>query len=82
MVSMSKYQHGIRKIEVTYVPVTLVGFISSSVVIYAVRPGKTVPFNLMLANNESVALHPVAKLATRCLEFQVLFHTDVLQAFG
>ena len=82
MLSMSKSQHGIRKIEVTYVPVDSVGVVSSSDVISAIRPGQTVLVTLMLANNESGALQPVAKVAARCRELHVLFHTDAAQAVG
>ena len=55
MLSVSKYQHGLRKIEVTYVPVNSVVVISSSGVIYAI-----------ITNNDSVALQYVAKVDTRC----------------
>ena len=52
MLYMSKYQHGIQNIEVTYVPVNSVGVVSSSDIIYAIRPGLIVLYNLMLSNNE------------------------------
>jgi len=82
MLSISISQHGIRKIEVTYVPVDSAGVVSSADVISAIRPGQTVLVTLMLANNESGALQPVAKVGARCRELQVLFHTDAAQAVG
>ena len=82
MLSISISQHGIRKIEVTFVPVDSVGVVSSADVISAIRPGQTVLVTLMLANNESGALQPVAKVGARCRELQVLFHTDAAQAVG
>ena len=82
MLSISKSQHGTLKIEVTYVPVDSVGVVSSSDVISAIRPGQTVLVTLMIANNESGALQPVGKVAARCRELQVLFHTDAAQAVG
>lgn len=38
--------------------------------------------SLMLANNETGVLQPVAEAANLCREFKVLIHTDAVQAFG
>ena len=75
MLFMSKSQHGIQKIEVTYVPFNSVGVVSSSDVISSIRPVKNVMVPLMLDNNESVALLHIRKVGVRCREFQVMFHT-------
>ena len=63
---MSKYQHGIRKVDVNSVLVNSVGVVSSSDVISAIRPGKTVLVTLILANNESVALQPMENVVVHC----------------
>ena len=60
---MSKSQHLIRKIDVACVPVKSVSEVSSSDVVSAIRPGKTILVTLMITNNESVNIHPVAKVA-------------------
>ena len=63
MISMSKYQHGIRKIEVTYVLVNSVYVVSSSDVIFVICPGQTFLVTLMISNNKLVSLQSVAKVA-------------------
>ena len=78
---MSKSQHVIQKIEETYVPVNSVGVVSSLDVISVISPGQTVLFTLMLANNKSVSLQPVANVAAGFWELQVLFHTYYTRAF-
>ena len=82
MISMSKSQHGIQEIEVTYVPVKSVGVFSSSDVISSICPGKNFLVTCMIFNNNSGALHPVAKAAESCRGLQVMFHTDATQAVG
>ena len=78
---MSKSQHVIQKIEETYVPVNSVGVVSSSDVISVISPGQTFLFTLMLTNNKSVSLQPVAKVDAGFWWLQFLFHTDYTQAF-
>ena len=63
---MSKYQHTIRKIEVTYVLINSVGVVSISNFIFAICPVKTFLVNLMISNNNSVALHPLSKVVACC----------------
>ena len=63
MISMSKYQHNIRKIEVTYVLVNSVCVVSSSGVIFIIYPGQTFLVTLMISNNKLVSLQSVAKVA-------------------
>ena len=79
---MSKSQHGIQKIEVTYVLVNSLFFISSSDVIYAICPGQTVLVTLMLSKNKSRALQHETNVAEWYRELQVLLHTDVAHMFG
>ena len=62
MLSMSKSQHGIRKIEVTDVPVNSVGVVSSSDVISAISPEQTVLVTLMIFKNESGYFQTAAKV--------------------
>ena len=81
MLSVSKYQHCIRKIKVDYVPVNSVGVVSSSDVISSIHPVKTVLVTLMVVNNNSGSLHPVSNVAAHFQELQVLFHTNFFQAF-
>ena len=76
MLSMSKSQHVIRKIEVTYVPVNSVGVVYFYFFISSIRPVKNFLVDLILANNESGALQPVAKVDARSRGFQLMFHTD------
>ena len=80
MISMSKFQHGIQNIELTYVLVKSVGVVSSSDVISDICPVQTGFVTLMIANNMSGELQPVVKVATHCQGFRVLFHTDAAQA--
>ena len=82
MLSMSISQHGIRNIELTYAPVNSVDVVSSSDVISAICPGKPFMVTLMLTNNESVELQPVAKVAVCFQELQVIFHTNATQVVG
>ena len=81
MLSASKSQHGIWKIEFNEVLVNSVGDVSSSDVISVIRPRQTVLVALILSNNKSVPLQLVSKVAIRFQEFQVLFHTDSAQVF-
>jgi cysteine desulfurase len=67
--------------QVTYVPVQPDGRVTVGDMIAAVKPN-TVLVTLMLANNESGALQPVADLAKFCRHKGILFHTDAAQAVG
>ena len=67
MLSVSKYQHVIWNIDMTYFPVNSVSVVSSSNVISSIRPGKTFLVTLMISNNDSAALQPVAKVAASFL---------------
>jgi cysteine sulfinate desulfinase/cysteine desulfurase-like protein len=67
--------------EVTRVPVTPEGLIDLEAFERALRPD-TVLASVMLANNETGAIQPIAKLARLAQERGVLFHTDAVQALG
>lgn len=67
--------------EVTTVPVDTRGIVSATDISQAMREN-TVLVTLMLANNESGALQPVAAVARQCRAAGVLFHTDAAQAVG
>ena len=47
----------------------------------ALRP-ETLLASVMMANNETGVIQPVAKLAALCRERGILLHTDAVQAFG
>jgi cysteine desulfurase len=48
----------------------------------SVLTGETRLASVMLANNETGVIQPVAELAALCRERGILFHTDAVQAFG
>ncbi|KAG7368898.1 selenocysteine lyase [Nitzschia inconspicua] len=70
-----------NSIDVTYVPVDTEGRVSAEEMIAALREN-TVLVTLMLANNESGALQPVAEVSRVCRQRGILFHTDAAQAAG
>src|SRR5215218_5624414 len=61
--------------EVTYLPVRPSGLIDVEQLSAALRPD-TVLVSVMLANNEIGVIQPVAEVARRCRERNVLVHTD------
>jgi cysteine desulfurase len=70
-----------RGIEVTYLSTTSDGVIDPAAFEAALRP-HTRLVSIMLANNETGAIQPIAKLAriTKAHNEQTLFHTDAVQA--
>lgn len=66
---------------VEFIPVDGKGYVSPEEVKRRLRP-ETVLVSVMLANNETGALQPVAEIARICREAGVLFHTDAAQAVG
>lgn len=76
-----------QKIEVTFVEVSkLTGFVSAEDVINSIRPN-TVLISVMLANNETGILQPVAKIAELLVAVnkdrsKIYLHTDAAQAIG
>ena len=68
-------------VEVTYLPVDAMGFVSPDDLRAAIRPD-TVLISIMWANNEIGTIQPIAELAAIARENNVLFHTDAVQAVG
>jgi len=67
--------------EVTYVPVDGRGLVDPADVKRALRPN-TKLISIMLANNETGVLQPVAEIGKIAAEADVYFHTDAVQAAG
>lgn len=68
-------------VDVTFVPVQTNGCVLAADVIAALKDD-TILVTLMLANNESGALQPVAQVAEECHRRNILIHTDAAQAVG
>ena len=67
--------------EVTYLPVTSGGAVSTAALESALR-ADTVLVSIMAANNEVGTLEPIKELAACAHRQGVLFHTDAVQAYG
>jgi cysteine desulfurase len=67
--------------SVTLLPVDKDGLVTPEQVAEAIRPD-TVIVSVMLANNETGVIQPIAEIGKVCREKKVLFHTDAVQAFG
>jgi cysteine desulfurase len=67
--------------EVTYVPVDGRGLVDPADVKRALRPNTKV-ITIMLANNETGVVQPVAEIGKIAAEADVYFHTDAVQAAG
>ncbi|MGA2002907.1 MAG: cysteine desulfurase family protein [Terriglobales bacterium] len=67
--------------DVTYVPVDGRGLVDPADVKRALRPN-TKLISIMLANNETGVLQPVAEIGKIAAEADVYFHTDAVQAAG
>ena len=79
--------HAIRSLaeregfELTELPVDEQGVIDPEVFAAALCP-ETILASVMIANNETGVIQPIAELSTLCRERGILFHTDAVQAFG
>ncbi|HKM84890.1 MAG TPA: cysteine desulfurase family protein [Terriglobales bacterium] len=71
----------IKGCEVTYIPVDGRGLVDPANVKRAIRPN-TKLITIMLANNETGVLQPVAEIGKIAAEADVYFHTDAVQAAG
>lgn len=67
--------------EVTYLPVTSGGVVSTAALESALR-ADTILVSIMAANNEVGTLEPIKELAACAHKQGVLFHTDAVQAYG
>lgn len=70
-----------RGFEVTYLDVDENGFVKLDELKKAIRP-TTILISIMFANNEIGTIQPVAEIGKIAKEHGILFHTDVVQAFG
>ncbi|WP_158793566.1 cysteine desulfurase family protein [Granulicella sp. L60] len=70
-----------RNIDVTFLPCTPEGLIEPASLIAAIRPN-TKLVSVMLANNETGVVQPIAALAAIAHAAGALFHTDAVQAGG
>lgn len=67
--------------ELTEIPVDAQGLVDPSVFAASLRP-ETLVASVMIANNETGVIQPIAELSALCREKGILFHTDAIQAFG
>jgi cysteine desulfurase len=67
--------------EVTYIPVDGRGLVDPADVKRAIRPN-TKLITLILANNETGVVQPVAEIGKIAAEADIYFHTDAVQAAG
>lgn len=67
--------------EVTYVPVNAEALIDPLAVAAAIRPNTRL-ISIMMANNETGVVQPVAEIGKIAQERGLLFHTDAVQAAG
>jgi cysteine desulfurase len=67
--------------EVTYIPVDGRGLVDPADVKRAIRPN-TKLITIMLANNETGVVQPVAEIGKIAAEADIYFHTDAVQAAG
>jgi len=67
--------------EVTYVPVDGRGLVDPADVKRAIRPD-TKLISIMLANNETGVVQPVAEIGKIAAEADIYFHSDAVQAAG
>jgi cysteine desulfurase len=72
-----------RGVAVTYLPCTRAGLLEPAALAVALRP-ETKLVSLMLANNETGTIQPIAELAraVKAHSPATLFHTDAVQAVG
>jgi cysteine desulfurase len=68
-------------IDLTILPVDRDGLVNPEAVRAAIRP-ETVLITLMLANNETGTIVPIAEFAKIAAEKGIVFHTDAVQAAG
>ncbi len=67
--------------EITYIPVDGRGLVDAADVKRAIRPN-TKLITIMLANNETGVVEPVAEIGKIAAEADIYFHSDAVQAAG
>ena len=67
--------------EVTYLPVDRFGVVDLAALEEAIRP-ETILVSVMLANNETGTLQPIAEVSKLTREKGIALHTDAVQAAG
>lgn len=67
--------------DLTEIPVNSQGQMDGKAVIKAIQP-ETALVSLMLANNETGVIFPIAEIGKRLRERKILFHVDAVQAIG
>ncbi len=67
--------------EITVLPVDREGFVSPENVRRAIRP-ETILISIMMANNEIGTIQPIAEIGKMARDHGVIFHSDIVQAFG
>ena len=67
--------------EVTYLPVNDQGQIEIADLKAALRPD-TILVSVMMVNNEIGTINPIAQIGALLKDYQVVFHTDAVQAYG
>lgn len=67
--------------EITYLPVDEQGFVKISELEDAIRPD-TILISVMFANNEIGTIEPIAQIGRIAKKYDVLFHTDAVQAYA
>jgi cysteine desulfurase len=68
--------------SVTTVGVDAQGRVNPQEVEKAIRPGETFLISIMAANNEVGTIQPIGEIGNIARSYQVLFHTDAVQAYG
>jgi cysteine desulfurase len=67
--------------EVTYIPVDSLGMVDPAAIAESIRPNTRL-ISIILANNETGVVQPIAEIGRIAQERGVLFHTDAVQAAG
>lgn len=67
--------------EITYLPVDKHGVVSLESLAAQLRPD-TIVVSIMYGNNEIGSIQPLADIGALLQDYQALFHTDAVQAYG
>lgn len=70
-----------RGFEITYIDVDENGILKLDELKKAIRPD-TILISVMFANNEIGTIQPIKEIGEIAKEYDILFHTDAVQAFG